>query len=122
MEATGDEILAWLQGLHDSDLLIIVEGKKDAKALAGLGLKRVVHLDGPLFRFVEAIADVEKKVVILTDLDKKGKQLYGKLKKDLVAHGVQVDRTFREFLQRKTKVSHIEGLDTYIRNMEGEDA
>jgi 5S rRNA maturation endonuclease (ribonuclease M5) len=122
MEATPDELNGWVEGLRSSGLLIIVEGRKDKAALAKLGMRRVKTLDGALFEVVEEVAAGEKRAVILTDLDAEGKKLYGRLKKDLIAHGVQVDRTFREFLQRRTKVSHIEGLDRYIKDRtEGED-
>jgi len=121
MEATAEELYDWLRELRASGPLIIVEGMKDRHALLQLGIRKVMHLNKPLYQIVEEIAEREKDVVILTDLDAKGKQLYGKLKKDLVAHGVKVDRHFREFLQRKTKVSHIEGLETYIRHQEDKD-
>ena len=122
MEATAQEIDEWLRQLQDSDLLIIVEGIKDKKALLSLGMKRVIHLDRALYDVVEKIAAAEKEVVILTDLDKKGKQLYGKLRKDSQAHGVKVANGYREILQRKTKVSHIEGLHTYINKRREDDA
>ncbi len=125
IEATAEELHDWLRELRASGLLIIVEGLKDKGALLQLGIRKVVHLNKPLYHIVEDIAecegDIEGGVVILTDLDLKGKQLYGKLKKDLVAHGVKVDRKFREFLQRKTKISHIEGLETYIRHQQDKE-
>lgn len=120
MEATYEELREWVQELRDADLLMIVEGLKDKRALVRLGVeeKKVRHLNKPLYAMVEEIAEKENQVVILTDLDEKGKQLYGRLKKDLAAHGVRVDTTFREFLQQRTKVSHIEGLSGYIEKRE----
>lgn len=120
MNATYEELQEWIHELRDSDLLIIVEGLKDKRALVRVGMeeKKVRHLNKPLYAIVEEIAEKEKQVVILTDLDEKGKQLYGKLKKDLAAHGVRVDYVFREFLQRRTKVSHIEGLASYVEKRE----
>ena len=55
----------------------------------------------------------EKKVLILTDLDKKGKQIYGRLKKDLNKRGVLVDDKLRNLLF-KTDLRQIEGLKRYV--------
>ncbi|MDO8642334.1 MAG: toprim domain-containing protein [Candidatus Woesearchaeota archaeon] len=106
----------WLEKINTSNKLIIVEGKKDAHALCSLGVNNhVVMLSKkPLYAVVEDVAEKTTDVIILTDFDKKGKELYGKLKKSLIAHGVQVDNTFREFLQN-TGISHIEGLKTHVQ-------
>ena len=54
--------------------------------------------------------------IILTDLDKQGKELYGKLNSGLQQFGVKVDNNFRNFLFKNTKLRQIEGLTTYIEN------
>lgn len=96
--------------------LIIVEGKKDEAALRELGLKRIMTLTKPLFEVVEDVARTEKAAVVLTDLDSKGKELYGTLSEGLRRNGVLVDDSFRKFLLRNTPVKHIEGLVTFVRN------
>ena len=118
--ATREEIYEWISDLLDSGKIIIVEGPYDKKALvaAGIPAKQVVHLGKPLYQVVESVAEKHKHAVILTDFDKKGKELYGKLSRDLVRHGVQIDKMFREFLQKRTKLSHVEGFNTYLRNLE----
>ena len=93
------------------NVLVIVEGKKDKKALEEVGFRKVVSLNKPLYEVVEEIN--EKKVLVLTDLDKKGKQIYGKLKKDLNKRGVGVDDKLRNLLF-KTKLRQIEGLIHYL--------
>ncbi len=114
-----DEIDIWLEKLSSSGKCIIVEGKKDKDSLEKLGIKNIFTLSKkPLFSIVEDVAEKNNEVVILTDFDRKGKELYGKLKKDLSKSGVKVDNYFREFLQKNTKLSHIEGLLTYISNFE----
>ena len=55
--------------------------------------------------------------MILTDLDKEGKKLFGKLNKELQRRGVKVDNALR-LLLFKTGITEIEGLDTYIKNKE----
>lgn len=106
----------WVSKLKDCNKLIVVEGKKDKAALNKLGIRNIRTLKNPLYKEVEDIAASCKEVVILTDLDKEGKQLYGKIKKDLVKNGVKVDNRFREFLFKKTKLRQIEGICTYLEN------
>ena len=113
-----EDLEGWIEEIKESGKLIIVEGQKDRKALEGLGSMDILSLKKPIYQVVEEAASSGKEVIILTDFDKKGKELYGKLKKDLAKHGVKVDRHFREFLQRNTKLSHIEGIKTYISNQE----
>lgn len=112
----ASELAVWLQKINDSTKLIIVEGQKDGHALRSCGIKNeiVVLNKKPLYAVVESVAEKTNEVVILTDFDTTGKELYGRLKKALVAHGVQVDITFREFLH-KTGLSHVEGLKTYVQ-------
>lgn len=97
------------------NMLVIVEGKKDRKALELLGFQRIIILDGPLYEIVENIE--ERKVILLTDLDKEGKQIYAKLKKDLDKRGVVVDDSLRNLLFR-TEIRQIEGLTSYLKKFE----
>jgi 5S rRNA maturation endonuclease (ribonuclease M5) len=106
----------WVDKLHASTELILVEGKKDIRALAALGIDNAVCLNEPLYCVVEKVACLHDSVIILTDLDKEGKKLYVVLKKDLAKHGVKVDDRFRNFLFRNSTLCHIEGICTYIRN------
>jgi len=117
MKETTNELLDWIETIKDSDKIIIVEGKEDKKALHKLGITDVVQLNKrPLYKVVEELIEKGKEVIILTDLDKKGKQLYGKLNHDLCRFGVKVDNRFRNFLFKNTKLRQIEGMDSYIRN------
>jgi 5S rRNA maturation endonuclease (ribonuclease M5) len=106
-----ETILEWADALRESEKAVIVEGPRDKLALEVLGVRRIHMLHKrPVFALVEEVAQCCKKAVILTDLDKEGKKLYGIISSGLQMHGVQVDNKFREWLQNNTKVSHIEGL------------
>ncbi len=95
--------------------IIIVEGKKDKKALEELGLKNIITLSKkPIYKIIEEIAEKAKEVVILTDLDNEGKKMFDKLNSGLQCHGVKVDNKFRLFLFKKTKLRQIEGLVRYL--------
>ncbi len=102
------------------DYVMIVEGKKDLAALKALGFQKVymIHEPGmPIKVRLEQIAQqIEKrdKVCILTDFDKKGKNLYMLIKQIAQELGMHVDSSFRGLLL-KGKISHIEGLYTILK-------
>ena len=117
MDEKIEEFRKLIQKIKDSNILIVVEGKKDRIALQKLGIINVRELSKkPLFQIVEEIADSNKECVILTDLDREGKELYGKLNSNLQKHGVKINNKFREFLFKHTKLRQIEGIDSYINN------
>jgi 5S rRNA maturation endonuclease (ribonuclease M5) len=96
---------------------IIVEGIKDKKALAELGIKSIPLLRRPLYKVVELVVKKGKNCIILTDLDKEGKMLYSKLNAQLSQMGIRIDNKPREFLF-KTKLRQIEGIKSYFENIE----
>ena len=114
----GQEIKKYLQ------YVIVVEGKKDVYSLKAMGFGKVyaVHQTGVSIkeRVEQIISCLEKRdrVCILTDFDRKGKQLYLLLKKEFVELGVKVDSSLRGILL-KAHVSHIEGLYEFMRKVEG---
>lgn len=112
--AEKEEILRLLDEIVAKKKLVLVEGIKDKRALAKLGVLNVVTLARrPLFEVVEDVADRAKEVVLLVDLDEEGRKLYHTLSTDLQKHGVKIDNTLRKFLFR-TSVRVIEGLGTYL--------
>lgn len=109
-----EEIKRLIEEIKENDLLVIVEGPKDARELKKFGIAKIITLSRkPLFAVVEEAANNEE-VAILTDLDAKGKELYHKLSRDLQSHGVKINNKLREYLFT-TKLSHIEGLGTYLK-------
>ena len=110
-----EELHSFIDKIKNSNILIIVEGKKDKIALQKLGIKNIVELNKkPLFQIVEDVANSNEECIILTDLDKEGKQLYSKLNSNLQKNGVKVNNKFREFLFKHTKLRQIEGMDSYL--------
>lgn len=115
MKPKSEEFCNFIKKLKLSNILIIVEGKKDKIALNKLEITNVIELNKkPLFQIVENIASFNDECVILTDLDKKGKEIYGRLNSDLQRNGVKVNNQFREFLFRHTKLRQIEGIASYF--------
>lgn len=77
-----DELENTLKELKDK--LIIVEGKRDEKALKSLGLKDIIAINGrPLYEVAEIALRGKKEIVILTDFDRRGMEI-GKKLKDLL--------------------------------------
>ncbi len=118
MDNEKESLLAEMESLKGSSLLIIVEGKKDRMALEANGLKNILVLNGPLYKVCEDVSKKTKSAAILTDLDKEGKKLYSKIKEGLNKNGVSVNDSFRNFLFKCTKLRQIEGLLSYIDSLD----
>ena len=103
-----ETLIEWAHALKSSKKCIIVEGRKDKKALEQLGMQKIIMFSNAPHYSLETIE--EKEVVILTDLDRHGRKLYKIAKQNLQARGIKIDRKFREFLIRETKVMNIESL------------
>lgn len=105
-----------------ADSPIIVEGKKDAKALALLGIAgNVVTLSNgaSIFSFSERISRRARRAVVLTDWDRKGGHLARMLKEALTNNGVEVDEDLRTKLAilSKKEVKDIESLPRFITHL-----
>jgi len=96
------------------NVLTIVEGKNDARALRSFGFTNIIELtQKPLYVVVESI-EKGATVQLLTDLDSEGKKLFSQLRADLTQRGVRIDNELRDALF-KTQLRQIEGLDAYVR-------
>ena len=122
--ATREEIEEMIekikQEIEEDRLIILVEGKKDKAALEHLGLRQIIILNGKdIWNRLEALSEEHKgkEILIFTDFDKEGKKLYGKITKDLERLGMRINKQYREFFQKKTKVSHVEGMMTYVEKL-----
>ena len=121
MKTSEQEFFEQIDKIKKSNTTIIVEGKKDKIALQNFGINDIITLNKkPLFEVVENISSRNRECIILTDLDKTGKQLYGKLNHGLQQFGVKIDDSFRNFLYKKTKLDQIEGLATYIEKIQNQ--
>ena len=114
--------LSWQNILSKyQDFVIIVEGKKDTAALNALGFDKIFEIHQTGISIHERVESIIKKigkkdtVCILTDFDKKGKQLYFIIQREMQAFGVRLDSSLRNMLLRMN-ISHIEGLDSFVEN------
>jgi 5S rRNA maturation endonuclease (ribonuclease M5) len=125
-EKQAEELLEIIARLRESNhkFPVIVEGRKDERALRKMGLSGVVlRLDkgNSIFNFCEDLTGRYEKVVILTDWDRKGGRLARALRDGLKANGVSYDDDFRRqiaFLVRK-EVKDVEGLPKLLSKLSG---
>ena len=122
MKKYFEDIIEEIESLKKGHNLLIVEGKKDFNALLNIGFKVndvfVINKTGiSLYVVIDDLINAlkKRKACILTDIDKKGKQLYHKIKEKFDENGVKINSRLRHLLI-KENFSHIEGLDTYIEN------
>lgn len=102
---------------------IVVEGLRDVKALRLLGCAgtiATINAGASLHDRAEALAAGTRSVILLTDWDRKGDQLFELMREKLHANGVRSDGTFREKIQMwmRPPVKDVESLAAYVaRNL-----
>jgi 5S rRNA maturation endonuclease (ribonuclease M5) len=115
-----------LNDLSSEGAAVLVEGKRDEKALAGLGYS------GPIFTVAILTANVasrEKlrqrvgKMIILTDMDTEGRRLAARYVKFLKKEGVAVSLAQRRRLSKASRgvFLHIENLRRFALDGEHVD-
>ncbi|MFW6040937.1 MAG: toprim domain-containing protein [Thermoplasmatota archaeon] len=102
---------------------IIVEGKKDVKALRRLGIRGEIikiKTHQRIFHIIENLRDEYQGVIILTDWDPTGSRLYHRIKKACKANDIEYNERFRKELVKyvKGEVKDIEGLPKFIKRVE----
>ncbi len=102
-------LLEFIESIKNAGCPILVEGKRDIAALKKFNINNVHQLTSSLEGEARSIAKSWKEVIILTDLDKKGRLLYIKLLRIFQRLGVRVNNKPRELLFR-TKLRQVEGL------------
>jgi len=115
-------ILFELDNIRRHNQLIVVEGEHDRDALNKFGLERIFILNKTgvsIFNRIDDMIkqlDIKESLVIMTDLDKKGKTYYKMIQKELLNHGKRSNCRIREILLRGG-VSHIEGLAKFLESV-----
>ena len=110
-----NRLIEYLDKISESNVLVIVEGYKDKRALEKFGVRNIITLKQPLYKVIEFVSEHYKRCIVLTDLDKEAKELYGRISKKLRQRQVKVDDKFREFLFKETKLRQIEGIWRYVQ-------
>ncbi|MDL2261468.1 hypothetical protein LJC08_04465 [Methanimicrococcus sp. OttesenSCG-928-J09] len=110
------------QGQTATDsFLIIVEGRRDVSSLRNLGIAADIYpcANKPVAAFCENIAEKKKKVIILTDWDRKGGILAARLEEQFKNLDVPFDMTQREKLLYFTKreIKDVESLYSHVEKL-----
>ena len=94
---TYEELESVIQELDGFVDAIIVEGIRDKEALEELGITKeiVMYSSKPDTEFVDYLSSRHKKVTILTDYDRAGKEFNKKLSARLEHAGVKVENQYR---------------------------
>jgi len=98
------------------DSIVVVEGKRDSAALKKLGFSGKIcefHSFKGLAKFADSV-DSYKHLILLLDLDRKGRYLTSKIISHL-EHRIRIDLSFKRKLAMitKGKIRHIEDLSMY---------
>jgi 5S rRNA maturation endonuclease (ribonuclease M5) len=97
------------------DWVVLVEGKRDLRALERLGIENVVEMKGRNYHDIaEYLADNYGGVVLLMDFDAEGEAIFGKLTRLLRIYGLKIDTSFRERL-RELGVKFIEEIPLLLK-------
>lgn len=106
----------FLTAVQDSEILILVEGKKDRKALEMAGLDNIVEISGKSpEKVVDIVKEKQPHVTILTDYDEEGIIQYKRLKSLFLSNEINVDDSIRAEFKRTFLVTKIEELSGYFK-------
>lgn len=98
---------------------IIVEGEKDIAAL------RILQLGGEIIRFnkgqsvsdfCDAIAQKHRKIILLTDWDRRGGRLCLQLKKNL-ENRVDINVSYRRVFAKRCPCRTVEGMPSWLATL-----
>ncbi len=101
--------------------IIVVEGKRDTKALRSLGLDGDFRLatHHPVVNFCEVLAKSGQTVILLTDWDRRGNLLASKIKKNLHSLGTNPDTRIRNNIISlvQKEIKDVESLPSYVEKL-----
>ncbi|GAQ94200.1 5S rRNA maturation endonuclease [Thermodesulfovibrio aggregans] len=102
---------------------IIVEGKKDKKALRDLGFDGEIitlHSGKSIYEFAETIANKYEKIILLFDWDSKGEELYSKVGEELQGMWEEF-ASIRELLKLlcQKEIAEVEDIPSLFKRIAG---
>lgn len=115
-ESQLDQFRQWIEHLKlkSKEIPVIIESEREKRVLEGLGIKNLICISKPFEQFAEKVGEKYKEVILLFDVDKRGLDLYAKIKSELELNGIKIDQRFRQFIYR-LPLKRIEGILTYFR-------
>jgi len=104
---------------RNKDTPVLVEGERDAEALKKLGLEGeiiVVQCGKKISALCDFIAENYREVIILTDWDRKGWQLYRRIEKNLKGR-TRCIHDYRLIFARYSAVKDVQSLPNFINHL-----
>ena len=104
---------------ENNNFPIIVEGEKDIQALKKLGfVGEILSLNAgvSIIDFCDNLSKQYKKIIILTDWDRKGGQLGHMIKRNLSGR-IKCSLYYREIFAKNTVVKTVEGLPSWLEKI-----
>ena len=113
-----EEVFEELINANES-IPIIVEGKNDEFALRKLGVRGLIlrlNTGQSILNFCEDVARSYNEVILLTDWDRKGKQLFNRLKKNFKFTRVKIIVNFWSDLKKycSKEILEVEYLTKFL--------
>lgn len=104
--------------------IIVVEGKRDASALTGIGFSGtpvVFHNFKGIADFVDSHGSGRKKMILLLDMDRTGKYLTSRLISQLQSRKHSISLFYKKELAKITngRVRHVEDLVIFAPQVSG---
>lgn len=95
------------------DSVVFVEGKKDKLALVQLGcnVSNILTISGNLRQSCESLGNGIKKVIILTDLDRRGNELAKRAVEELERYSIGSDIETRKEVGEILNVKYFEDIE-----------
>lgn len=98
---------------------VIVEGEKDLEALRELGLEGkiiMIQCGKKISAFCDFIAENHKEIIILTDWDKKGWQLFKRIEKNLKGR-TRCINDYRLIFARYSTIKDVQSIPSFLRGL-----
>ncbi len=102
----------WIKKLREAskDKAVLVEGKRDKRALSKFGVRNIFTLEGKRLSDLPDLLEGYSEVILLLDLDKHGERIKEKVKTILESQGYILIEELREEL-RSMGIIHVEDID-----------
>ncbi|MGM0510550.1 MAG: toprim domain-containing protein [Thermoplasmatota archaeon] len=105
---------------ENRDTPIIVEGRKDVRALRRLGVSgKIIKIKRrrTIFHIIESLRKEHDSLIILTDWDKAGGKLAYRVKKACKANCIDCDLIYRKKLIKylKKEVKDVESIPSFVK-------
>ena len=114
-ESELDKFRQWIEHLRikSKEIPVVVESEREKRVLETLKISNIHILSAPLENFAEEFAKNNKECILLFDTDKRGQELYTKVKAELEQQHIKIDQRFEQFIFH-IPLKRIEGIFTYF--------